>query len=265
LRQKIEEASGRAAKAGHLVRMLDIPIHEGVVKDSHGLPPGGFVNGLKSACGRFYGTAGHAFLERLVTCEQDTQSLQRRIQHRVDHYSAHLAYVASMDGEELESVQQRAMRRLALAIVAGELAIEFGILPFALEEVVQSVMAIQRAWLGDADNEPECVRALRALRDFILRNEARFRSAADQRTVVRDLVGYIDTGRDLYLFTDQGIKDALHGYPWKAVLAELDRRGFLFKNEGARLNSRHHIAGKRRPRLFAIRGSLLEDELRKKT
>jgi hypothetical protein len=265
LRQKIEETSGRAAKAGPLVRMLDIPIHEGVVKDSHGRPPGKFVNQLKSACGRFYGTAGRAFLKRLVTCEQDTPSLQRRIQPRLDHYSAQLAHVASTDGEELETVQQRAMHRLALAIVAGELAIEFGILPFALEEVIQSVMAIQRAWLGDADNEPECVRGIRALRDCMLRNEARFRRSADQRTVVRDLVGYIDTGQDLYLFTDQGIKEALHGYPWKAVLAELDRRGFVFKNEGARLKSRHHIAGKGRPRLYAIRGRLLEDELRKKT
>jgi hypothetical protein len=265
VRQKIEEESGRAAKAGHLVRMLDIPIHGGVVKDSHSRPPGEFVNRLKSACGRFYGTAGPAFLERLVTCEQDTQSLQRKIQQRVHYYSDHLAYVASMDGEELESVQQRAMRRLALIIVAGELAIEFGILPFTLEEVTQSVIAIQRAWLGDADNEPECVRGMRALRDFMLRNEAHFRSAVDQRTVVRDLVGYIDAGQDLYLFTDQGIKEALHGYPWKAVLAELDHRGFLFKNEGGRLKSRHHIAGKGRPRLYAIRGRLLEDELRKKT
>jgi hypothetical protein len=265
LRQKIEEASGRPAKAGTLVRMLDIPIHEGVVKDSHGRPPGKFVNRLKSACGRFYGTAGAAFLERLVTCEPDTPSLQRRIQPRLDHYSAHLAHVASTDGEVLESVQQRAVRRLALVIAAGELAIEFGILPLALEEVLQSVMAIQQAWLGDADNEPECVRGIRALRDCMLRNEAHFRRSGDQRTVVRDLVGYIDTGQDLYLFTDQGIKDALHGYPWKTVLAELDRRGFVFKNEGRRLKSKHHIEGKGRLRLYAIRASFLEDELRKKT
>ncbi len=48
-RQKFEE-DGKPIRDGQVLRMLDISIHDGVIRDSHGTSPAHFVNQIKRAC-----------------------------------------------------------------------------------------------------------------------------------------------------------------------------------------------------------------------
>lgn len=84
--------------------MVDIPIRVGVLIDAHGDSLANFANRLKQACGRYYGTAAPAFIERLITLEEDTSALARRIKEEVATWARDLA-----DERPLESFQQRVL------------------------------------------------------------------------------------------------------------------------------------------------------------
>ncbi|MEW8288230.1 MAG: DUF927 domain-containing protein [Candidatus Thiodiazotropha endolucinida] len=253
--QKIEEDSGRKAKTGQLIRLIDVPIQDGVVHDYHGNQPGKFVNQLKKACGTYFGTAGPAFLGNLIKTEMDITALKHSIQTKVEGWEKDI-----VDKANLENHQQRVLKRFAVVGAAGELAADFGILPFTKDDIYAAVTTVRDAWLGDDNNQPDAIRGLIAVRDFMQREESRFRDAHYQDGRVRDLVGYSDKGRGLHLFTDQGFKEAVRGFNYKHVLAELDRRGYLMKNDSERLKSRHQINGLGRIRLYAIKDDIFNDE-----
>lgn len=251
--QKIEEDSGRKAKTGQIIRLVDIPIGEGVILNYHGQESGAFVNQLKKACGRYYGHAGSTFLEALIKAEMDTASLQHRLQREMGEWEPDFC-----NRPGLETHKQRVMRRFAAVTVAGILACRMGILPFEESEVVNSVLAVCDAWLRDDDNLPESVKGILAVRDFLLRHEARIRNLHDIDAPIRELVGYRDEVQNLYLMTDDGLKEACLGFHEKSVLGEMDVRGYLVKREARRFKSKYHIPGKGRIRLYGIRATLLE-------
>ena len=259
VRQKIEEEPGGTAKTGQLIRMVDIPIHDGVISKTLIEEHGTFVNQLKKASGQYYGTAGPAFLEHLVRIEPDIQRLQQTIQNAISDWMVILT-----SNIELESSQQRVIQRLAVVATAGVLAIKFNILPLDKDDIYNTIMAIRDAWLHDDENMPEAVRGAKAVRDFILRHPSRFRNLIDEQTMIRDLAGYYDASQELYLFTDDGLKEAASGINLKGVIEELNQRGFLIRKEKSRSKSKFLIPGIGRPRLYAIHSGLLEADFRKK-
>jgi hypothetical protein len=237
------------------VRLADIPIEAGVIIDSHGNSPADFANELKRACGNYHGVAGPLFLQKLINLKPETILLRQEIQADVEAIEKNL-----IKKRELESHQYRVLRRFATVATAGILAIRFGILPYKKDEVIQAVLAVRDAWLGDEGNEPDCMKGLKAVREFILRNPGRFRSAHFNDDQIKDIAGYYAEETNLYLFTGQGFNEACSGFQRDSALDELDRRGFLFKNEYDRKKSKHSIHGVGRISLYAIRGTLLEAE-----
>lgn len=143
---------------------------------------------------------------------------------------------------------------------------DFGILPFERSEIILAVEAVWRAWLGDADNQPDTIRGVRAVRNFLLSHQdARFRDAHNAHNAgvtVRNLAGHLDRQRRLYLFTEAGFREAVTGHDWRGVLTELLARGHLFVNDSSKKKSKQSVdelAG--RPSFYAIRASLLEDDI----
>ena len=257
VRQKIEEDTGRRAMAGQLIRMLDIPIKdEGVILNSHGITTKDFVDDFKKKCGEFYGTAGPMFIEHLIDSQPDAAQLRQVIQDEIDRQEEDLSR-----GKDLESYQQRAIRRFAAVAAAGFMAIGLGILKTTESEVSRSVIAARDAWLGDEGNKPLTIKGIEAIREFILRNPVRFPSEFNERGLATNLAGYYSTADNgLYLFTKTGFGEACSGFPRDAVLDELDRRRLLFKNEGDRKMSRHSVPGIGRSRFYAVRTSILDDD-----
>jgi uncharacterized protein (DUF927 family)/phage/plasmid primase-like uncharacterized protein len=259
----ILEADGHTAKAGQLVRLLDIPAEGadgGIFHDTHGLAPAVFADQLKHACAQVYGTAGPAFVCALVALEDadDRAALRRELRERVDRVTAELTPPNS------PPEVRRAVRRFALVDVAGTLACGFGILPFEAPEIRAAVELVRDRWLAERGVADDIERAVESVRAFILRHEARFRETTDRENAlpVRDLVGYRDRIADRYLFTPAGFKEACAGFDVKAVARELARRGWLHKDQSDRFTSKASIAGlPGRVSVYAVSSALLEGDV----
>lgn len=252
-RQKIEEEGHRKAYAGQLLRLLDIPTHDEIITNPHGMDAGSFALQLKRACGKYFGTAGPAFIEAIVQRFSNTSALSAVVMRELD------ACEKQLTPPEAEPEQRRAIRRLALVMAAGRLACELGILSFNQDETDNAVHAVTKAWLADGANLPDSARGMQNVQAFILRNAVRFRHAGRDDNEVRDLAGYIDD--NLYLFTEGGFYEACGGNDVKEVARELYKRDLLFKNETDRLVSRHQVTQHgniKRMRFFAVKDSILE-------
>ena len=165
---------GRHVKAGTEVRMLDVPAEvaggHGVFEDLHGAADGAaFQAQLRAATLRQHGTAGVAFLERLVArLRQDPDFAAAEIAPKVRRWTAAILPPGA-DGQV-----QRAARRLALIAAGGELATEFGVTGWQAGTASAAVAAVFRDWLAERGGigSREDFHLFAALRRFIGRASA---------------------------------------------------------------------------------------------
>ncbi len=250
VQEAIAEA-GQTIKGGQLVRVADLPLTP--IQDPHGQAVEDFADQLKRACARYYGTAGPAFVERLITESEDVYDLRSTVADLLD------GAAQAITPERAAKEQRRVIKRFALATVAGWLASRFDLLPYSAEEITEASRDAANRWLADTTNLSEGERGVEQLRSFILRfGGSRFESK-DNSGEVRDRAGYFDPANDLYLFTEDGFREACGGHNPQTTAKELSRRGLLYKNDSARLRSRHSIRG-RRITLYAVKADVIGDE-----
>ena len=251
-RQKIEEEGQRKSHGGQLLRLLDIPTHDEIIVDTHGMDAGSFVQKLKRDCGEHFGTAGPGFIETIVQRFPDASALSAVVMRELETCERLLTL------PETAPEQQRASRRFAQAKVAGRFACEYSILPFTREETDSAVRAVMKAWFADGANLPDRVRAAQAVQAFIQRHRSRFRKWDSEDDQVRELVGYIKD--DLFLFTPDGFHEATRGHDPEDVARELHKHGFLVRDgKNVRPKFRIMLGGTlTRTRLYAVRNAILE-------
>lgn len=256
--EKIAE-TGKPVKAGQLNRLIDIPVTAKIIENSHGRLPGHFADQLKGACGNCYGTAAPVFIRQLIACEADRNALGYRIRNMLAEAEKTLQPPAGIAAD-----QQRTMRRFALVMVAGQLAVEFGILPFSFVEIETAVKSTCSSWLGNTLDES--MRGVLAVRDFILRyQDSKFVNACAGvgfQRAVNDVAGYYLSDQGIHVFNDEGFQRACDGYLPEDVARELKRLGLLFTNDEQRLKARVTLPDlKGRPRRYAVKKGLLSFEL----
>jgi putative DNA primase/helicase len=169
---KLAEERGRKARAGQLVRMLEIPA-------DRGLGFGAFDHGgagddastlaktFKRAAISAYGTAGPEFVRRLISEEVTDDDVRALV---ADFVQANVP--AGSDGQI-----DRAAQRLGLIAVAGELATAVGIVPWRQGEATAAAAWALGKWIdGRGGTEPAEVRqAIEQVRFFIEQHgESRF-------------------------------------------------------------------------------------------
>ena len=219
---------GYRAKAGQSVRLLDVPAARafGAWDDLHGFANGAaFADALKKAAATHYGHAGRAFLEKLT---RDT----RNFSDFLEQFKA-LPGFAVNDGEGQD---KRAAGRFALLAMAGELATEYGLTGWpegaALDAAAQSFKAWQ-SLRGRGNDERRQI--LEAVSGFIERHgDSRFSDAERSPDLrfpdqTRDRAGWwrdSSIGR-VYLFTNEGLRDALKSFDFKRALDVLQAEGAL--------------------------------------
>lgn len=260
VRERIQQDRGKQARAGHLVRLADIPVNERIVSDAHDLAPGEFVKALKQNCGRYYGAAGPAFIEKLILYAEDTHALCNEIRKDTNSWAGLLG-----KGRSLAPTQGRTLQRFALTLVGGLLAAKHGILPIETSAIKIAIEAIRDAWLGG--DLTEDLLGVNALREFIHTNQAQFGGADDPGMRPRGMVGYRATldGRDLYLFTDDQFRTACKSYDPKIVARKLSGLGYLHSNDigsgklKSRLTIKEYSRSETRPALYAVKSLLLAD------
>lgn len=218
---------GYRAKAGQSVRLLDIPVARqfGAWDNLHGAEsPAAFSDALKRSALKHHGHAGRAFLEKLT---RDTAD-----------YCAELDKIKALplfatDGTDGQP--KRAAARFALAGMAGELATEYGITGWAAGDAVKAAGQAFRLWLTERGasvrGNAERWQIAEQVQGFIERHgDGRFSDIAYTGDVqTRDRAGWwrdTDDGRE-YLFTRDGMREALKGFDFKRALDTLQESGAL--------------------------------------
>lgn len=223
-----EAMGGGPTMGGEAVRMLDVPV-DGLLPEFDPL----FMEARKRACGRHYGWAGPAFVQWVLDrCGGDEVALATDLTGAVNVMRNQLCDEVEAARRVLQTHHRRAMLRLALAAVAGQWAVEAGVLPHTEAEVLGAVRAVRDAWLGGQSFESDDERAVSKVRDYVSRHRGQMADtaacAAGQR-VPGNCRGILH--QDHVLLTPSNFADACRGLHAESVASALKRAGILHTNE----------------------------------
>lgn len=215
---------GHRAKAGQAVRLLDIAAARtfGAWDNLHDLPSGtAFSDAIKRASVTHHGHAGRAFLEKLTRDNRDFCALLERIKA-----------LPTLSGEGGEGQDKRAAGRFALLALAGEVATEYGITGWPEGDAIKAAaegFRVWRAMRGKGNDERRQI--IEKVSGFIERHgSGRFSDAdATSEAPLRDRAGWWKESNDSreYLFTAEGMREALKGFDFKRALDVLQEVGAL--------------------------------------
>jgi len=228
---KLAEASGRKARAGQLVRLIDVPAERSKgfgVFDNGGLDGDAarLAKEIKRAATTAYGVAGPAFVRKLIS-EPVTGDDVREL---VDHF-VRATIPADADGQV-----ERAAQRFGLISAAGELAARFGIVPWPAGAARDAAAWALERWIDlRGGTEPaEARQAIECVRLFIEQHgDARFASVdePDARPVA-NRAGYRKGGgaeREWWVLPEVWRADICVGHDAQFVARVLARAGMLRK------------------------------------
>ncbi|MCU6498917.1 DUF927 domain-containing protein [Rugamonas sp. A1-17] len=245
-------SGGIESKAGQGLRILDIPVagKHGLFESLCGMDSGARLSdALRDAAAKHYGHAGRRFVQHMAAARAQGVDFSGRLADVLVQFDA-------PDGQE-----RRAARVLAVAALAGELAIEFGITDWKSGEPIRSAVQAFKSWQsqrGSSGQSAEHVGIVQAVSDFIDRcGDARFSDIdmiGTPLTPIRDRAGYWKTegSRRHYLFTSAGMKEAIKGYDLNRSIAALDAVGAIARKAGGKNSVPLHTPDGRRTRLYVI-------------
>ena len=246
--------AGQRAKAGQTVRLLDVPTARkyGAWDDLHGCQSGAaFSDGLRRAAATHYGHAGRAFLERLTRDERDFCALLERFK--------------SLPGFSAEEGQhKRAAARLALIGMAGELATEYGLTGWPDGAAIEAAAECFRMWRSTrGKGTDERRQIVEQVSGFIERHgDGRFSSvdADPEKFPMRDRAGWWQDGNQgrEYLFTAEGMREALKGFDFKRALDTLQEVGALPAPGADGKRARFHRIAGRGMKLYPVNADRLD-------
>ncbi len=246
---------GHRTKAGQSVRLLDIPAARrfGCFDELHGAATGtALSDAIKRAAATHYGRAGRAFLERLTHDGRDFAATLERIKD-LPHFN----------GNDFEGQDKRAAGRFALLALAGEAATEYGITGWPEGAAIEAAAVGFKSWRstrGKGNDERRQI--LERLAGFLERHgDSRFSDWAADGSMVRDRAGWWkpdDQGGRLYLFTADGLREALKGYDLKRALDLLEEAGVIPKANAKGERAKPENIGTRKVRVYQVRGDVLQ-------
>ncbi len=250
------QEGGHRAKAGQAVRLLDVPVkrEHGAWDDLHGMADGrAFSDAIKTAATEHHGHAGREFLERLTRDRRDFAG-----------YLEGFKTLREFTPDGAEGQEKRAASRFALIAMAGELATEYGLTGWAEGAAIDAAAEGLRLWRGmrgrGNDERRQIIERLAAFIDK--HGDARFASLAEPEAgpMVRDRAGWWKQDGDdrLYLFTADGMREALKGFDFAAALDVIEGAGIIPKaGADGKRTSPTRVDG-RTVRLYQVRASKLE-------
>lgn len=262
---------GKQVKGGVEVRLININADAGrgigVFEDLHGVSPEELVRQLRQAAQDYYGTPIRALLERIV---KDRAAVEKKVNALRDVFV--WENVAAGSSGEVKRVAER----LAVIAAAGELATEWGITGWRPGEATESAQRGFRDWLGrrGTTGASDVEAGFRQVRAFIVANGASRFQVIDQPSratdgndavvIVRDRVGFRrrnpETDETEYLFLPDAFKDEVcKGQSARAVLKELDKRGFLVR-EDPNMTIKPNLPELGRVRVYCVRAAILEGD-----
>jgi putative DNA primase/helicase len=238
-------------KIGQLVRVPDVPVvhdQHGLFTAIHGAKNGStFADSLRKMAATHYGHAGPLFVGHLIKHYAEL-SLEDRLRDLLQQF-----------GENLNDQDARVARSFALIALAGELGIEWGILPWKPQTALIAAAEIFHHWLS---TQPQSVKnkeeaqLLRRVKDFIETHDAAFSNAdcvsksdeVDGRTTNQERAGYwkeeeVDGQiKRIYCFLSAGLKRAGVDFSSEEAAKILNDAGAIFKQEKNRYSHNLWVA-----------------------
>ncbi len=114
---------------------------------------------LKTGLAECYGTSGKEFIRYLLSqigegsAAISFEALAMQMTGYLDDYLASLQDELKSDGYTVSNIQHRGLKRFALCALAGELAIEWEILPFDEGDAYGATLDAARCWLKNSSNQ----------------------------------------------------------------------------------------------------------------
>jgi putative DNA primase/helicase len=243
-------------KIGQLVRIVDIPVvfgPHGLFTDIHDAKSGRtFSDALRASAAKHYGFAGPLFVKSLI---ENYAGLS---------LDARLATILKEFGSNLNAQDERVARSFALAALAGELAIEWKILPWKKNTALIATLEIFNHWLStqpQSVKNKESAQLLKGVKDFIESRGADFSDAdwapqidnegrlTNPIPVIHERAGYWKEETDekgdckrIYCFLSAGLKRASGSFGVRKAAETLDEAEAIFKKEEARLTHNLWVA-----------------------
>jgi putative DNA primase/helicase len=229
-------------KVGQTVRMIDVPVVNGplgLFTNLHGAKDGAkFSDSLRDMTMTHYGHAGPLFVQHLIA------------NYACLGLDVRLATILEAFGDDLNAQDARVARSFALIALAGELAIQWGILPWKPHTALIAAREIFSHWLTtqpQSVKNKEAAQLLKGVKDFIETRGADFSDADwvpqyDEQTgrlsnpepVIRERAGYWKEepdGKRIYCFLSEGLKRASGSFGPRKAAEILNDAGALFKKE----------------------------------
>lgn len=252
---------GHRIKAGQSVRLLDVPAQRkyGAWDNLHQYASGTvFSDALKRESATNYGHAGREFLEKLAS-DHD-----RNISEALDDIKALPEFQVQSDDGQVK----RAAGRFALFALAGELATDCDVTGWPKGAAIEAAAVGFAAWQalrGEKKGNAERDQIADRIKSFIERHgDSRFSDVQgdDQYAhMIRDRAGWWkDCGDDgrVYLFTADGMNEALKGFDLKRALAALQELGAIDAPSGGGERAKTHRVDGRSVRLYTVRADKLD-------
>ncbi|WP_073136331.1 DUF927 domain-containing protein [Muricoccus roseus] len=277
LAAKLAEAQ-RKVMAGLEVRLVNLPANAGagmgVFQNLHGMPgPGDLAKHLQLQARTHYGTAGRAFLTQLV---RTRVSKQRELEARVKGAQASFAklHVPEDAAGQVRSVADR----FALIALAGEMAIEWGVVPWPKGEAVRAAGECFKTWLRERGGAgtTEDQQAINQVQAFLeAHGESRFTPLVrhDQngnaeappaealrtsnRAGWRRRPAGDKDGWEYLILPQAWTNDVCKGMDAKRVAAVLAGQGLLVAGKGGKSAAVVNVPGEGSVRVYRVSGAIL--------
>jgi putative DNA primase/helicase len=256
LSDKIIEEGGRV-QAGQTVRLIDVPADAGsglgIFEDLHGHADARvFADAIKQSAATHYGHAARGFIRSIIENREAA----------VSALNAFLTDGVSLLCHDGASGQvQRVAKRFLLCAVAGEMASEWGILPWAKGESLAAVKVCFAAWLaargGEAPAEETSI--LEQVTLFIEQHgQSRFQDVKKPDAVCINRVGFrreAEGGSTEYFVLPESFRsEVCKGHDATLAAKVLLERGLLLPGDSGSFTRRPSIdlPGWGRKRCYSI-------------
>ena len=260
--------SGRGAgkvRAGQTVRVVDIPADagagHGLFENLHGHRDGtGLADALKNSIEQAYGVLLPAYLELLVRIPRE--QLKSQVDDLVDKF------VRAHCPPDANGQIRRVCRRFGLVAAAGQLAVQYGLVPWATDDPVNAAATCFKAWLDlldDPSAPQEVIAGLAQIRGHLERyGETRYSvMGATTTKAVANREGFKkrnpDGTFDYFVLSRVFTGVLCKGFDHKALCKAMADRGFLERGTHGKNPKVKHLHGLGSTRVYHIKGSLLQD------
>ena len=266
----VEGKSQLRTMAGQEVRFLDIPadtetgfgIFDDAPEAGNGVPKQdrgrSLADQFNAASQAVFGTAGPAFAEAFIADWLDSIEQARNV----------ISEFAVIHASGCNGQVQRVARTFGLMAAAGELAINYNVLPWAAGAAVMAASICFKSWLANrgTTGASELHNAIAHLRAVIESDgSARFQKIGGNAEQVRERLGYVRTSRDgdtHYLILSESWKGIFTGRDPQRLARELADRSILLRGSENRSTQKQRINGGNTQRVYVVSHSALFDDER---